>query len=215
MKSLSCTRLLVNPWTAAYQAPPSMVFSRQEYWSGVPLPSLRRTKPREYQIVRTCTKETTWIQDPASPSHGAPCRTPHLNNKQNKYTNSVISRQHYHLTHPCPSEEKQTNKKLSTKPNLHKAYTNHWTSLRGQKPKGIKNSTLKPGKRRPQTQYVKKKDKRQRDTTQMKGQTRNTEVQIHEQEIGKLPEKEFRMIVRWSKTLKTKWGKGRNQLTKT
>ena len=28
-----------NPWTAAYQAPPSMGFSRQEYWSGVPLPS--------------------------------------------------------------------------------------------------------------------------------------------------------------------------------
>jgi len=29
----------VTPWTAAYQAPPSMGFSRQEYWSGVPLPS--------------------------------------------------------------------------------------------------------------------------------------------------------------------------------
>jgi len=32
-------RLLGTPWTAAYQAPPSMGFSRQEYWSGVPLPS--------------------------------------------------------------------------------------------------------------------------------------------------------------------------------
>ena len=39
VKSLSCIRLLVTPWTAAYQAPPSMDFSRQEYWSGVPLPS--------------------------------------------------------------------------------------------------------------------------------------------------------------------------------
>ena len=29
----------IRPWTAAYQAPPSMGFSRQEYWSGVPLPS--------------------------------------------------------------------------------------------------------------------------------------------------------------------------------
>jgi len=38
VKSLSCVRLLVTPWTAAYQAPPSMGFSRQEYWSGVPLP---------------------------------------------------------------------------------------------------------------------------------------------------------------------------------
>ena len=39
VKSLSRVRLFVTPWTAAYQAPPSMGFSRQEYWSGVPLPS--------------------------------------------------------------------------------------------------------------------------------------------------------------------------------
>ena len=40
VKSLSHVQLLVTPWTAAYQAPLSMGFSRQEYWSGVPLPSL-------------------------------------------------------------------------------------------------------------------------------------------------------------------------------
>ena len=39
VKSFSRARLLVTPWTAAYQASPSMGFSRQEYWSGVPLPS--------------------------------------------------------------------------------------------------------------------------------------------------------------------------------
>jgi len=39
VKSLSRVRLLAAPWTAAHQAPPSMGFSRQEYWSGVPLPS--------------------------------------------------------------------------------------------------------------------------------------------------------------------------------
>ena len=39
VKSLSRVRLLVTPWTAAYQAPPSMGFSGQQYWSGVPLPS--------------------------------------------------------------------------------------------------------------------------------------------------------------------------------
>ena len=38
-KSLSLVRLLATPWTAAHQAPPSMGFLRQEYWSGVPLPS--------------------------------------------------------------------------------------------------------------------------------------------------------------------------------
>ena len=39
VNSLSRVRLLATPVTAAYQAPPSMGFSRQEYWSGVPLPS--------------------------------------------------------------------------------------------------------------------------------------------------------------------------------
>ena len=38
-KSLSRVRLFATAWTAAYQAPPSMGFSRQEYWSGAPLPS--------------------------------------------------------------------------------------------------------------------------------------------------------------------------------
>ena len=39
VKSLSHVRLFVTPWTVAYRAPPSMGFSRQEYWSGVPVPS--------------------------------------------------------------------------------------------------------------------------------------------------------------------------------
>ena len=57
---------------------------------------------------------------------------------------------------------------------------------------------------------------RQRNATQMKEQTKNTEVQINEEEIDKLPEREFRiMIVKIIKTLKTKWRKYKNQLTKT
>ena len=39
VKLLSHVQLLATPWTAAYKAPPSMGFSRQEYWSGLPLPS--------------------------------------------------------------------------------------------------------------------------------------------------------------------------------
>ena len=39
VKSLSRARLLATPWTAAYQAPLPMGFSRQEYWSGLPLPA--------------------------------------------------------------------------------------------------------------------------------------------------------------------------------
>ena len=38
VKSLSRVQLFVTPWTVAYQAPPSMGFSRQEYWSGLPCP---------------------------------------------------------------------------------------------------------------------------------------------------------------------------------
>ena len=54
VKPLSRVWLLATPWTAAYQAPPSMGFSRQEYWSGVPLPSLtgntRRNKNKKMKI---------------------------------------------------------------------------------------------------------------------------------------------------------------------
>ena len=61
VKSLSHARLLAIAWTAAHQAPPSMGFCRQEYWSGVPLPSPmlqketfligKRPKTRQWDIV--------------------------------------------------------------------------------------------------------------------------------------------------------------------
>ena len=54
-KSLSHVQLLAMPWTAAYKALPSMGFSRQEYWSGVPLPSptnsLSLPKPMSIESV--------------------------------------------------------------------------------------------------------------------------------------------------------------------
>jgi len=53
VKLLSRVRLLATPWTAAYQAPPSMGFSRQEYWSGMPLPSLTESAGKP-QIYQTC-----------------------------------------------------------------------------------------------------------------------------------------------------------------
>ena len=43
-KSLSRVQLLVTPWAAACQAPPSLGFSKQEYWSGVPLPSMHESE---------------------------------------------------------------------------------------------------------------------------------------------------------------------------
>ena len=57
--------------------------------------------------------------------------------------------------------------------------------------------------------------KRQRNTTQMKAQTRNTEVQINEEEIGELPEKEFRiMIVKMIKNLENKMEKMKESINK-
>ena len=85
---------------------------------------------------------------------------PHLNDKENKNTNPIISRQDYHLTQPCPSEEKQGNKNPQLSP-YRKLTQTTGPTLGGQKPKGRKNSTffkeriqlsLKPGERRPQTQ---------------------------------------------------------------
>ena len=57
--------------------------------------------------------------------------------------------------------------------------------------------------------------KRQRNTTQMKEQTRNTEVQINEEEIGKLPEKEYRiMLVKMIKNLENKTEKMQESINK-
>ena len=68
VKSLSHVWLLATPWTAAYQAPPSMGFSRQEYWSRVPLPSLilHIVDPNyvilDYHLVTIyITKNRDWI----------------------------------------------------------------------------------------------------------------------------------------------------------
>ena len=52
MKSLSCVRLFGTTWTVACQAPPSMRFSRQEYWNGLPFPSSRGfSQPRDWSRV--------------------------------------------------------------------------------------------------------------------------------------------------------------------
>ena len=58
VKSLSRVRLLATPWTAAYQAPRSMGFSRQEYWSGVPLPSPTNTLTTIKYVSNWMTRKT-------------------------------------------------------------------------------------------------------------------------------------------------------------
>ena len=61
VKLLSHVQLLATPWTAAHQAPPSMGFSRQEYWSGVPSPSLTRALGRAKITHITCTMSHHWF----------------------------------------------------------------------------------------------------------------------------------------------------------
>ena len=55
MKSLSHVGLFETPWTAAYQAPPSRGFSRQEYQSGLPLPSSYEDY-KLYEMLKKCSE---------------------------------------------------------------------------------------------------------------------------------------------------------------
>ena len=62
VKSLSHVRLFATPWTSAHQAPLSMGFSRQEYWSGVPLPSPKHEMKSESEVTsRVRLLTTPWI----------------------------------------------------------------------------------------------------------------------------------------------------------
>ena len=67
VKSLSWVRLLVTPWSAAYQAPPSMGFSRQEYWIGVPLPSLNMLSRLVITFLQRSKRLLiSWLQSPSA-----------------------------------------------------------------------------------------------------------------------------------------------------
>ena len=71
VKSLSRVRLFATPWTADYQAPPSMGFSRQEYWSGVPLPSPDSAQ-LTWKVCSTCCLWALKRHEPAVICHPGP-----------------------------------------------------------------------------------------------------------------------------------------------
>ena len=132
---------------------------------------------------------------------------PHLNNKQKKNTNpSSADRIITSLSSAHQRKNKtKLKKKLAQISPYFEAYTNPFVKLAqttgptlgGQKPKRRKNS-IQPwslGKGDIKHNKLKKKMKTQRNTAWMKEQTINTEVQINEEEIGKLPEKEFRIMI--------------------
>ena len=101
----------------------------------------QRTNLREYQRENS-HKGNHLNQDLASLNHPQhTVQDTHLNNKQDKNANPIISRQEYHLTQPCPSEGKQANKqKLSTNLTLYEGHTNHWTNFRREETKRKKGS---------------------------------------------------------------------------
>ena len=73
MKSLSCVQLFTTPWTAAHQAPPSMGFSRQEYWSGVPWPSPQRRSTELESVLDSHSGKSVWN------TFWRPVHWPHVN----------------------------------------------------------------------------------------------------------------------------------------
>ena len=127
------------------------------FWSGSTdskVLDYQRTNPREYQIVRTHTKET-W-QNPTTSS--SLCGTPHLNNKQTKKYKPNHQQTGLAPHSAWPSEEKQASKqtkKNSAQISPYRKLTQTTRPTLGRKKqKGKKNSSLKPGekKKNPKTQ---------------------------------------------------------------
>ena len=114
------------------------------FWSGSTASKTldyQRTNPREYQIVRTHTKKKALY------------RAPHLNNKQNKnIKKSSADRITTSLSFAHQRGKKKKEKNSSQISPYTKLTQTTGLTLGGQKSKGRKNSTLKPGKMRPRTQ---------------------------------------------------------------
>ena len=73
---LSGVRLFVTPWTVAYQAPPSMGFSRQEYWSGLPFPSPGNLPDPGIEPRSPSFQADALTSEPPGKPHEASCLSP-------------------------------------------------------------------------------------------------------------------------------------------
>ena len=69
VKSLSRVRLFATPWTVAHQAPPSMGFSRQEYWSGLPFPSPRGLPDPGIELGSPALQADALLSEPPRKPH--------------------------------------------------------------------------------------------------------------------------------------------------
>ena len=108
LSHFSCVRLCVTPWTEAHQAPPSLGFSRQEHWSGLPFPS----PVHESEKVKVKSLSRVWLlATPRTAAHQAPPST-------------GFSRQEYWSGVPLPSpKEKADGIKKWVRPGFSPAHT--------------------------------------------------------------------------------------------
>ena len=68
VKSLSRVRLFMTPWTVTHQAPPSMEFSRQKYWSGLPFPSCGKKKKKKTKVELLVAQSCLFLCGPMDSS---------------------------------------------------------------------------------------------------------------------------------------------------
>ena len=88
VKSLSHARLFLSPWTIAYHTPPSMGFSRQEYWNGLPFPSPGSLPNPGIEPGSPELQTDTLLSEPqGSPVYGVWKRKKHIESTQNRLVN--------------------------------------------------------------------------------------------------------------------------------
>ena len=152
----------------------------RSYWQHPLQDTLRKQQARQKQSSAYRSPIDTPKYTSHSPAHLK--KKPHLLPLEHRYKSPQKRSPHKPLNQPFPPRAKT---------------------------KGRRNTTQKVGERRPQTSKLESKQiNKRRNIAQMKEQGRNSQDQINKEEISKLPEKEFRiMIVKMFQALKVKWRK--------
>ena len=91
VNSLSCVQFLATPWTVAYQAPPSMGLCRQEYWSGVPLPSPVNQLYFNKEDSGCFDSLISWVTEVSWDTQPHPAKLCYPFNKNKEYTFIALS----------------------------------------------------------------------------------------------------------------------------
>ena len=101
VKSLSRVRLFATPWTVAHQAPLSMGFSRQEYWSGLPFPSPGYLPDPGIQPRSLALQADAFTSEPPGKPHDQPRQ--HIQKQRHYFANKGPSSRGYGFSSGCES----------------------------------------------------------------------------------------------------------------